>query len=179
MIVETSRLLIKPITEESGQKLIKHPLAFYFTYQIAWNENWPHNGLLARLPLYTENLANGTQVVGFGPWFIVSKIDQRIIGDIGFHNPPDREGAVELSYYILPSERNTGFATEAVEAMVGWAFYNGADEVKAQCDKRNEASQRVLKHNYFEQIASKRDILVFRKEREVFGYYQESRKRGI
>ena len=47
---------------------------------------------------------------------------QRLAGVVGFKGPPDSGGTVEIGYGILPERRRLGFAREAVDGMIGWAF---------------------------------------------------------
>ncbi len=44
-----------------------------------------------------------------------------VIGDIGFHAPPDSEGMVEIGYTVIERYRRQGFAKEAAIAMASWA----------------------------------------------------------
>jgi RimJ/RimL family protein N-acetyltransferase len=46
----------------------------------------------------------------------------RLAGVVGFKGPPDTGGTVEIGYGILPERRRMGFAREAVDGMIGWAF---------------------------------------------------------
>src|SRR5262249_45353120 len=45
-----------------------------------------------------------------------------VIGGCGFKGPPDDAGAVEIAYGIDADQRGNGYATEAAEAMVVYAF---------------------------------------------------------
>ncbi|MFL5606029.1 MAG: GNAT family N-acetyltransferase [Gemmatimonadaceae bacterium] len=46
----------------------------------------------------------------------------RLAGVVGFKGPPDPEGTVEIGYGILAERRRLGFAREAVDGLLGWAF---------------------------------------------------------
>jgi RimJ/RimL family protein N-acetyltransferase len=67
-------------------------------------------------------------------------------GLIGFKGYPTAMGEVEIGYGIDPKFRNKGYMTEAVKAMVAWAFAapEGVSAVIAETKKSNIASQRVL-----------------------------------
>jgi RimJ/RimL family protein N-acetyltransferase len=52
----------------------------------------------------------------------VASARQRLAGVVGFKGPPDSGGTVEIGYGILPERRRLGFAREAVDGMIGWAF---------------------------------------------------------
>ena len=85
-------------------------------------------------------------------WSIYLKTGEEI-GGIGFKGLPDKKGTVEIGYGIEPSYQNKGYATEAVAAIVKWAFtQEGVIYVQAQTDEKNEISKKVLLKNGFKEI---------------------------
>ena len=66
------------------------------------------------------------------------------IGGIGFVSAPDVDGSVEIGYGLAEPSRGHGYATEALEALVGVALANGATSVVATTAPENTSSQRVL-----------------------------------
>jgi RimJ/RimL family protein N-acetyltransferase len=53
-------------------------------------------------------------------------LDGLLVGHIGFHGPPGvngpgKPGALEVGYTVFEPFRRRGFATEAVEGILGWA----------------------------------------------------------
>ncbi|MFQ3545872.1 GNAT family protein [Halobacillus rhizosphaerae] len=174
MNTKSDRIHFIPINVELAQMLMKNPLAFYYKYHLPWNKNWPHYGLKALLPLYVENLEKNNLQLGFGPWVMMDNGREHVIGDIGFNGTPDDEGIVEIGYHVVASERNQGYASEAVEKMCTWAFsHPEVTGVEAQCDKDNIASQKVLINNGFYHTGRHREILVFKKEKSA----HENRKK--
>jgi len=74
----------------------------------------------------------------------------RLVGGGGFKGPPDASGVVEIGYSMLSSFREQGLATEAVNALVEWAFSTGqVGEVIAETLPHLIASQRVLEKTGF------------------------------
>jgi ribosomal-protein-alanine N-acetyltransferase len=67
-------------------------------------------------------------------------------GMVGFKGCPDDRGEVEIGYGIDPAVQHQGYMTEAVRAMIGWAFQDPACRAVVARDtkKWNIASQRVL-----------------------------------
>ena len=59
------------------------------------------------------------------PWLLRGMVlrspSRHLVGRIGFHAHPDPRGALEIGYAVEPAYRRRGYATEAVEAMLGWA----------------------------------------------------------
>ena len=79
-------------------------------------------------------------------WLIVIAADPYGAGMAGFKGEPDEEGAVEIGYGIDVAYRRQGYMTEAVQALIAWAFADPACRaVTAQGVLRsNTGSQRVL-----------------------------------
>ena len=83
-------------------------------------------------------------------WVMVSKDTKTIMGSLDFKNLPDASGSVEIGYGIGPAYQRMGYTTEAVGAMVRWAFLQpDVGTVKAEVERSNTASQRVLQKNGF------------------------------
>ena len=78
-------------------------------------------------------------------WLVVVTGEPFGAGLAGFKGAPDAEGRVEIGYGIDPAYRNQGYTTEAVRALVAWAFDQpGCRSVHAPVLKDNPASSRVL-----------------------------------
>ncbi len=128
MKLETSRLKIIPCTKES--------------VQIALNQNY-NNG--PHISNYLEDLAKDPTLLYWGCWLVVRESDDRVIGDIGFKGMPDENRIVEVGYGFLEETWNQGYATEAVEALIHWAFNTSkVEKIKAETLKDNLGSIRVL-----------------------------------
>ncbi|WP_226578411.1 GNAT family N-acetyltransferase [Halobacillus litoralis] len=179
MEIKTERMQLFPVTLDLAQTLMKNSLAFYYKFQLPWNKNWPHDGLKALLPFYAERLENDSDELGFGPWVIIDAAGEHVIGDIGFKGSPNEEGTIEIGYHIVASERNSGYASEAVGVLCDWAFEKGVEGIEAQCDKGNIPSQKVLINNGFAHTGRSQDFLVFKKEKLVHEDKQDSYKKGI
>ena len=76
--------------------------------------------------------------------FIIQKKDGTRIGEI-HHYLDITHNWMELGYWLMPSERKKGYATEAVQLIVDYLFLSKElVRVQAITDVRNFASQRVL-----------------------------------
>jgi len=92
----------------------------------------------------------------FTYWLIVIKKEGIGAGLVGFKGTPDKTGAVEIGYGINSIFQNRGYMTEAVSAMITWAFNH------PECKKitatgviqGNLASRKVLVKNGFEEKKS-------------------------
>lgn len=78
-------------------------------------------------------------------WLISIKNNQYVVGMVGFKGDPNAQGLVEIGYGINPHHQNHGYATEAVQSMIDWAFQHPTCKaVIAETELSNFASQRVL-----------------------------------
>jgi [ribosomal protein S5]-alanine N-acetyltransferase len=48
----------------------------------------------------------------------------RLVGIGGYKGAPNVDGAVEIGYSIVPESRRRGYAREAVDGLIGWAFHD-------------------------------------------------------
>jgi [ribosomal protein S5]-alanine N-acetyltransferase len=107
------------------------------------------------------------------PWkhgfAVVHRESNSVVGTVGFKGPPDEHGMVEIAYGIVPIFQGQGYATEAAEAGVAFAF--GDDRVRlvrAHTLPTNNASTRVLVKCGFEhkgEVIDPEDGQVWRWER--------------
>jgi len=77
-------------------------------------------------------------------------LDTTVVGEVGFHGPPDPDGAVEIGYEVVPGWRRRGVATRACGLLLECAWVLGARVVRAEAEPQNVASRRVLTANGFE-----------------------------
>jgi [ribosomal protein S5]-alanine N-acetyltransferase len=90
----------------------------------------------------------------FTYWLIVINVEKIGAGMVGFKGIPNSTGAVEIGYGIDPIFQRLGYMSEAVQALIQWAFTH------PECQKitatnvllNNLASQKVLLRNGFIEI---------------------------
>jgi len=94
-----------------------------------------------------EFLETHREGVGWGSWYFVSRSDGRrsLVGVGGFTGLPGKDGKVEVGYSVLDEHQGSGFATEAVGALVEWAFaHSSVTRVVGQTLPELAGSIRVL-----------------------------------
>ena len=67
-----------------------------------------------------------------------------LVGDVGMSPAEDEPGVIKIGYTMAPEFQGRGYATEAVRALVAYAFDTlGADVVRAYANAKNVSSRRV------------------------------------
>jgi RimJ/RimL family protein N-acetyltransferase len=110
-----------------------------------WAEGYPLDGTLVVAAMQTELVERDVARGAFGLYQVLLRDDGLVIGDIGFHAPPDDLGEVSIGFGIVPVARGRGYAREALTAVLQWALQQPeVRTVHADTDLINLASQRVL-----------------------------------
>ncbi|MEI5098151.1 GNAT family N-acetyltransferase [Streptomyces sp. PmtG] len=82
------------------------------------------------------------------PWITraaVSEPDGTVVGDAGFHGPPDEAGVVEVGYTVVPQYRRQGYARAMLRALLVRAAYEpGVRTVRATISSDNAASLATI-----------------------------------
>jgi RimJ/RimL family protein N-acetyltransferase len=82
-----------------------------------------------------------------GGWVQLSVEDRgtgRLVGDVGLSPAEGEPGVIKIGYTIAPEFQGRGYATEAIEALVAYAFNRlGANIVRAYASADNVPSIRV------------------------------------
>jgi len=155
VLVTTRRLTLVACPLDVAQALLADPLQAGRLLGAAIPSGWPSPELEGILPLYLQELLHDSEALGWGIWISVQRNGDAIVGDAGFKGQPDREGTVEIGYGTAPGHRCRGYATEAVHALVRWAFsHPEVKRVAAECAPDNPASIRVLEKTGFRQNGS-------------------------
>jgi [ribosomal protein S5]-alanine N-acetyltransferase len=79
------------------------------------------------------------------------------VGHCGFHGPPDRIGRAEIGYTVFSRFRGRGYAKEAAQRLVDWAFAKGEREVYATVSPNNAPSLAVVRRLGFIEVGSQMD----------------------
>jgi ribosomal-protein-alanine N-acetyltransferase len=96
------------------------------------------------------------------PWLlraiVLREPERRLIGHIGFHEPPWPDHRVEVGYSVRPEYWRRGFALEAVEALFAWATAeHGIQRFVASVGPWNEASLGLVRKLGFVQTGVRMD----------------------
>jgi RimJ/RimL family protein N-acetyltransferase len=110
-----------------------------------WAEGYPLDGTLVAVAMQADLVRHDVARGGFCHYQVLLRDEDVVIGDIGFHAPPDELGQVSVGFGIVPAARRRGYAVEALRALLDWALRQPeVRAVHADTDLVNLASQRVL-----------------------------------
>ena len=103
-------------------------------------------------------------------WLMIARDVQMGIGLAGFKGTPSSQGIAEVGYSTCPAYRNRGYMTEAVRALIGWAFQQPrCKTIFADTDVGNVASQRVLEKSGLRRFGRAGDMYLWRLDRAEVG----------
>jgi ribosomal-protein-alanine N-acetyltransferase len=96
-----------------------------------------------------SRLEQDPEAQGWLSWYVVRVGRARtLVGVCGLAGPPGETGEVTLRYAILPGHEGKGYATEAVGALIDWAFSDERTRaIVAHTEERLPASIRVMVKN--------------------------------
>lgn len=155
MKLSTARLDLIPETTELLAAELAGRKAFSRQINAQVPENWPPEFYDRSMVEYTAKyLEKNPDVVGWTQWYLILRDGGQgqpvVVGISGFKGKPSTRGIVEIGYSVLKQFQRTGYATEAVAALVRWAFSCKTVQcVKAETYPELIASIRVLEKNSF------------------------------
>jgi RimJ/RimL family protein N-acetyltransferase len=146
-VLHTSRLDLIPMTLAHVEAVMLERRADLARMaEAALPDGWPSRTLVTRAYHSIERIrANPADRLWGDRLVIVREGVRRVIGSVVFHGRPDAEGAVEIAYGIEPGSQGQGYASEATQACVQWAFAQPeVQRVTAVTTPWHRASIRVL-----------------------------------
>lgn len=94
----------------------------------------------------TQNIARNETLL----WAIELKKDKSFAGSALLWNIKKEKNEIEVGYELLPAFQGKGIASEAIKAVIDFAFNAlEAETIVAVVDKRNTASLKLLQHLNF------------------------------
>jgi ribosomal-protein-alanine N-acetyltransferase len=152
MMIETNRLLIKPLSRDELSKHLLSPAELASDLGLTPSTSLTHEE--TREAILNDLLPNISDpkknTLFYTMWIVIEKSKQAIVGGICFHGEPNSTGEVEIGYGTDEEYRNKGIMTETIAGIVQWLKLN--DSVKsiiAETEPGNTSSIRVLEKNGF------------------------------
>jgi len=151
-MIETERLIIKPLTYEQLTKYMRLDNSLETELDLNKSSRTISEELKEALEqTILPNVADSNKNYLFSTiWTIISKADNKMVGDLCFVGEPNADGEIEIGYGTYENFRKKGFMTEAVSAMIKWAKKQpNIRTIIASTDKNNVDSFSILQKNNF------------------------------
>lgn len=164
-MIETGRLIIKPLTYGQLLKYIKGDYSLESELRLNATSRTISPELKEALEqTILPNVANTNNDYLYSTlWTVILKEENKMVGDICFVGEPDTDGEIEIGYGTYEEFRGRGFMTEAVSAMIKWA--SDQPHVKtiiAATEKSNIASFTILEKNKFVKVGENETLINWR-----------------
>jgi RimJ/RimL family protein N-acetyltransferase len=157
--VRTARLDLRPLGADAIEALLagdggrlQHLTGARF------REPAPPPYMADALPVVRDRLRERPEEAPWWNWLVVDRASGEAVGSVAFGGPVNVEGTVLVGYAIYAESEGRGYATEAVKAMVAWAFGRpGVREVRALAPVWNTPALRVAENVGMRPVASEED----------------------
>jgi RimJ/RimL family protein N-acetyltransferase len=154
-MIETKRLLLKPLTAEELKKHFDSPYDFAQELGLISSQSLMDDETMeAILNDLLPNITDPTKDSCFYTmWILIEKDKKAIIGGICFHGEPNERGEVEIGYGTDSEYRNKGYMTESISGLIHWIRENkDVRAITAETKNTNISSIKVLEKNDFKLI---------------------------
>ncbi|GAC1301915.1 MAG: hypothetical protein NVSMB19_10590 [Vulcanimicrobiaceae bacterium] len=158
--IETERLVLDPVTPANAMVLWRimqsaHLREFQDVPRHARDE---FARRVAARPKHFDSRATGRF-----EWLIVERASQQGIGWMSLRVGDGGRGTAEIGYSIVATHRGAGFAAEAAQAVVAYAFEESdLQKLDACCVPANAASRRLLARLGFEELRVQKNGAIVR-----------------
>jgi RimJ/RimL family protein N-acetyltransferase len=158
--VHTARLELTPLDADAIQALLagdakrlQQLTGAAFSQPVA-----PPPYMAESLPVVGTRLRMSPAEAPWWNWLVVRHEDGEAVGSVAFGGKPDAAGAVLIGYAMYPGHEGRGYATEAVRAMVEWAFAQpGVKTVRALAPVWNTPAVHVAEKVGMRPVSSDED----------------------
>jgi ribosomal-protein-alanine N-acetyltransferase len=144
----TTRLTLLPLSLEELQLYLEHSSKPEAADKLMISQRLMTENLERAINLKIGKMRDAEEAdhLWYTYWLIQIKADGFGAGMVGFKGLPDEQGEVEIGYGMDPHYRNRGFMTEAVNALITWAFQHAEcrSVIAPETERLNVASNRVL-----------------------------------
>ena len=151
-MVETERLLLKPLTYDQLVKYLKCDNSLELELHLNKSSRTIAPALIEAFEqTILPNVADKSKNYLYSTlWTAISKTENKMVGDVCFVGEPNAKGEIEIGYGTYDEFQNKGFMTEAVSGMISWAKKQlEITAIIASTEKTNTASFKVLEKNGF------------------------------
>jgi ribosomal-protein-alanine N-acetyltransferase len=148
MEIQTERLRLIPLSLSQLQCYVAAPEVLGREFGFGVSRDIVTDGLRRAIEMKVSKMerVDPAEHAWYTYWLIIVEDGPYGAGLAGFKGVPDDQGRIEIGYGMDPAYRSRGYMTEAVKALIAWAFQDTrCRAVIAPNTKRwNVASNRVL-----------------------------------
>ena len=148
-LIQTQRLNLKLLHLDDAEDVYRYASDPAVAEHTAW---WPHKSLEDAIAFVESVLAKNSHAIGrlHHVWAIRRVDEKQVIGTVSLVQ--DSERVAHVDYALSRHYWSKGYMTEAVSAVIRWAFKNITllDQIDSGCLTRNTGSVQVLKKVGFE-----------------------------
>ncbi len=167
--IETERLQLIPFTLEFKRAALNDRARLVEMLGVFVPEHWPQPDMAEALPFFIEQMEKAPNEPVWD-WIAIHRMDQAVIGGIGFHGRPDEDGVVEVGYDVVPTYRKQGYATEMARRLISWSFQEaGIKVVTASCLDDNVGSIKVLENVGMRRLGAEGNMLKWGIQKDGWG----------
>lgn len=158
-VVRTPRLNLAPLSADALDALLAGDAVRLTDLTGAhFRDPAPPPYMADALPVVRDRLLARPDEAPWWNWLIVDRESGEAVGSVAFGGPVTPEGAVLVGYAMYAGYEGRGYATEAVRALVGWAFGQpGVREVRALAPVWNTPALRVAENVGMRPVAAEED----------------------
>jgi [ribosomal protein S5]-alanine N-acetyltransferase len=163
-MLETTRLKLVPLTHEQLLLYKNDPeqlaVVLNTNYHQRVDDPAVKTDIEEAIEFWIKNTAlHRDHFQWFTNWEIILKKENIGIGGIGFAGLPDSNGRSMVGYGLDIGFHGKGYASEALEAILKWAYGSGLQEAIADTPINNIASHKVLIKNNFYQVSHDAELI--------------------
>jgi RimJ/RimL family protein N-acetyltransferase len=142
--IVTARLRLRRSRPEDAEAISRYRSDPDVNRQQGWERTDPE---AVRADIEEMALRSPGDAGGWVQFSVEEREGGRLVGDVGVSAADGEPGVLKVGYTIDPAFQGRGYATEAVGALLGYAFETlGADVIRAYASADNAASIRVAEH---------------------------------
>jgi ribosomal-protein-alanine N-acetyltransferase len=157
--VRTARLDLAPLGADAIDALLAGDgVRLLALTGATFREPAPPPYMADALPVVRDRLKAQPAEAPWWNWLIVDREAREAVGSVAFGGPVNPGGQVLVGYAIYAEYEGRGYATEAVRALVAWAFGQpGVREVRALAPVWNTPALRVAENVGMRPVAADED----------------------
>lgn len=151
-MIESDRIILKPLTYIQLEKYIRNDNSLEKELNLNPTSRTISEELKEALEnTILPNVADINKNYLFSTlWTVISKAENKMVGDICIIGEPNSEGEIEIGYGTYDEFQGKGFMSEAVNCIIKWAKTESkVNSILASTLKNNIASFKVLEKNNF------------------------------